>query len=48
MKTCTICGRAYEGYGNNAAPVTDGRCCDECNTTVVIPRRLADLREDER
>jgi hypothetical protein len=26
--------------GNNAQPVNDGRCCDECNYSVVIPARL--------
>jgi len=30
----------WEG-GNNAQPVNDGRCCDECNMTVVIPARMA-------
>ena len=26
--------------GHNAEPVNDGRCCDVCNDTVVIPARL--------
>tara|TARA_Y100001963_G_C6479436_1_gene308241 strand:- start:247 stop:429 length:183 start_codon:yes stop_codon:yes gene_type:complete len=26
--------------GNNAEPVEDGRCCDECNNSVVIQARL--------
>lgn len=26
--------------GNNAEPVNDGRCCDNCNDNVVIPARL--------
>lgn len=26
--------------GNNAQPINDGRCCDECNRNVVIPERL--------
>ena len=30
----------WEG-GNNAQPVNDGRCCDDCNMTVVIPARMA-------
>lgn len=30
----------WEG-GNNALPVQDGRCCDNCNMTVVIPARIA-------
>ena len=30
----------WEG-GNNAEPVNDGRCCNQCNMTVVIPARIA-------
>ena len=30
----------WEG-GNNALPVHDGRGCDNCNMTVVIPARIA-------
>ena len=30
----------WEG-GNNAQPINDGRCCNECNMTVVIPARIA-------
>lgn len=39
-KTCSICERNYHGFGNNAWPVNDGRCCDHCNWTRVIPERL--------
>lgn len=39
-KICSICGKKYEGYGNNAQPINDGRCCDYCNSTVVIPTRI--------
>ena len=39
-KTCSICGQPYTGHGNNAAPVNQGRCCDCCNATVVIPVRI--------
>ena len=42
MLTCSICGKKYEGYGNNAQPVNKGRCCDNCNATIVVPRRLQD------
>ena len=42
VKTGVICGKEFEGYGNNPDPVEDhGECCDECNLTVVIPARLA-------
>lgn len=37
---CSICGKEYQGYGNNAQPVNEGRCCDICNYTTVIPRRM--------
>lgn len=36
----SICGKEYEGCGNNAQPVNNGRCCDECNAKVVIPTRM--------
>lgn len=38
---CSICGKEYVGWGNNAEPVNSGRCCDNCNTEKVIPARLA-------
>lgn len=37
---CCICGKPIEGHGNNAAPVKDGLCCEECNATKVIPERI--------
>lgn len=39
---CILCGKEYEGFGNNAMPVADGRCCDTCNLEKVIPTRLQD------
>ena len=39
---CSICGKEIEGRGNNAWPINDGRCCDNCNFAVVIPRRYND------
>lgn len=39
---CCLCGKEFVGYGNTAWPLNDdGRCCDECNTSKVIPARLA-------
>ena len=29
--------RAIVGFGNDAWPVNDDRCCDECNAERVIP-----------
>jgi hypothetical protein len=40
---CVICGGLFEGYGNNPWPIADendGRCCDKCNETKVIPERI--------
>jgi hypothetical protein len=37
---CDICRNEYYGYGNNAYPVTDGRCCNDCNWMYVIPARI--------
>jgi hypothetical protein len=42
-KECCICSVEYAGYGNNAAPVAEGRCCNDCNYTVVIPSRVENL-----
>jgi hypothetical protein len=27
-------------FGNNAQPLKEGRCCDDCNVKKVIPARL--------
>jgi hypothetical protein len=37
---CSICQVTYTGFGNNAEPVTRGRCCDSCNSSVVLPERI--------
>lgn len=43
---CCICDGEIEkredgwNMGNNAEPVSEGRCCDVCNYTVVIPARM--------
>lgn len=41
IKVCSICQRNYFGWGNNAQPVNDGRCCDDCNTMIVLPERIS-------
>lgn len=46
---CSICEKeipAKDGgwsSGNNAQPVNNGRCCDQCDTYVVIPARLREF-----
>ena len=37
---CSICGAEFEGFGHNAEPVNNGRCCDKCNFDVVLPARI--------
>lgn len=51
---CCICGKPMyhpvykEAYfGNNALPVSNGRCCDDCNEYFVIPARLAYLATND-
>lgn len=38
IKICVICKEKYKGWGNNALPIADGRCCDECNQDVIVAR----------
>ena len=41
---CSICKHNDIGkYGNNAQPINDGRCCDMCNQTKVIPARIKEM-----
>lgn len=38
MNKCILCRKEYEGYGNNASPLADGRCCNICNERVIRER----------
>ena len=45
---CSICHKEIPAVGawttgNNAQPVNDGRCCNDCNVSVVLPARLKGL-----
>jgi hypothetical protein len=41
---CILCGEEIVGYGHNPQPLErEGRCCDDCNDTKVIPKRLEDI-----
>lgn len=40
VKKCSICDKILKGYGNNARPINNGICCDNCNSTKVIPIRI--------
>lgn len=47
-KKCCICGKVFEGYGNNPWPVREnGKCCDNCNLEVVVPVRISQLKTNE-
>ncbi len=43
-KPCIICGgEIADEWGHNPEPIKDyneGRCCDTCNFTIVIPERI--------
>jgi len=48
--TCSICqlpipAKGTWRGGNNAHPVNDGRCCDDCDNGVVIPARINMMRQ---
>lgn len=38
VEVCSICGKVYTGWGNNAYPINNGRCCDKCNDYVIYER----------
>jgi hypothetical protein len=38
VHTCCMCEEKYKGFGNNARPVYQGRCCDGCNVIVMNAR----------
>jgi len=51
---CSICkdeietqvdetGKVLWDEGNNAEPINEGRCCNDCNMTVVIPARMSSM-----
>lgn len=39
---CVICGKEIKEWGNNALPLADGTCCNECNNHVITARILLD------
>lgn len=47
-KTCCLCGQAYAGKGNNAAPLANGLCCNKCNAALVIPERMKQISGAEK
>jgi hypothetical protein len=46
VDTCVLCGDEFVGWGNNPEPLAryeDGKACNICNDTKVIPARLGFL-----
>lgn len=40
-KECCLCGKPLDNFGNDPWPLEDkGRCCDDCNTNLVVPARI--------
>lgn len=37
---CIICNKEIGKFGNNALPIIDGKCCDNCNIRLVIPMKI--------
>ena len=51
-ETCILCGEEMERwpggvgfYGHNAEPLANGRCCSDCNSSRVLPARLAEISQ---
>lgn len=40
VKICVLCSKEFTEYGNNPQPLAQGICCDNCNTTKVIPAKI--------
>ena len=40
---CIICASDLPAHPKNAAPLAQGRCCDLCNQTHVIPYRTTQM-----
>jgi hypothetical protein len=36
----SLCGEVAWTEGHNADPLAEGRCCDTCNWTKVVPARI--------
>ena len=44
---CCLCGKNAGKCGNNAMPLANGQCCNDCNNNKVIPARLAGYHETD-
>lgn len=39
-KKCCICERKLNSYENNAYPIKEGMCCNNCKIRFVVPARV--------
>jgi hypothetical protein len=46
-KTCGVCLKKYDGWGNNPYPVICEPCCDNCNTKFIMPMRIRCITREE-
>ena len=46
-KLSPFTGNVIWDKGKNARPINNGRCCDKCNKTIVIPKRIKKVRKNE-
>ena len=45
---CSICNNEInDRFGHNAQPINNGKCCSDCNSTVVIPARIKEMLNDK-
>jgi hypothetical protein len=42
--TCVLCEKQFLGWGNNAEPLSDGICCNQCFNEVIFPQRNLQLK----
>ena len=46
-KICCICGKSFNGWGNDPWPVVmddDAECCDDCDMGVVLAARISEMK----
>jgi hypothetical protein len=51
LNLCCFCGQDFGQFGNNPEPLVafdEGRCCNDCNSSRVIPARLSQLNLAQR
>jgi DNA-directed RNA polymerase subunit RPC12/RpoP len=48
VQACCICGKVFTGHGTPVINDPGARCCDDCNSRVVLPMRLERLQERDK